>query len=253
MTFSLADVGPIEITEADRARMNANCLAEYDRVSHVFIDKWPESVRALSMPTKLVSIDTALMKRLWDDGGDFSAHHQIAATLDSAMGWENWFIRLNSRSPKDASYPAAPVTCAGKQAVSWIAASERCLDDTVLMHNAGKPLFVCLREWRYMHEDGEFRCFAKGGRLIGVTRYFYHTEAQSVGDDAALWEAAEAFYEQHIAALYPEIVFDLYDPLRAQPLLIEINPYGLSDPCLFGSYAALEANPGVRQRMYGAA
>lgn len=50
---------------------------------------------------------------------------------------------------------------------------------------------------------------------------------------------AADFYETNLAQHYPTVVFDLA-PGQTGPLLIELNPYGLSDPCCFGSYENIE-------------
>lgn len=224
--------------------------AVYERAAHTFIDNWPDDVRALSMPTILVPLDPDLLIKVFDDTPDrMPATKLIAGLIDDAMGWDQqWFVRLNSRSPKDATAPGFPITCSGKQAVWWLASSERALDDTCMLRGARKPLYVCLREWRHMWPDGEFRCFAKDGRLRGVSRYFYDRAPAFTVSDERLWEAAERFYQTHLSRHYPDIVFDLHDPLSAEPLLIEINPYGLSDPCCFaGSYEEIETVGGVRQ------
>ncbi len=219
----------------------------YERVSHTFIDRWPESVAALSFPTTFIPVDAAEMgDAFWGHPIDWKYAEALAARLDAAMGWTPWFVRLNSRSPKDAAYPVAPVTCSGKQAVAWIINSERCLDDTVCFGNAQQPMFICLRKVEWLSEDLEFRCFAKGGKLVGVTRYFYDKAAERTLDADDLWNAAGRFYDAHLAAHYPDIVFDLHDPLSDAPRLIEINPYGLSDPCCFDGYVDIESVGGVR-------
>lgn len=226
--------------------LHTSYLAQYERVAFTFIDQWPAELRALSFPTKLVWINPdKLNAAFWEQSFDPKAANELATIVDAEMGWDNWFIRLNSRSPKDAMPTDAPWTCSGKQAISWIGASERCLDDAQMFKHARKPMFVCLRKAQYMHPDLEFRCFAKGGQVIGVSRYFYNRKAEHRAKAKLVWKAATEFYRHHLAG-YPDIVFDLYAPGRPNELLIEINPYGLSDPCLFGDYATLEAKGGVR-------
>lgn len=52
--------------------------------------------------------------------------------------------------------------------------------------------------------------------------------------------AAKAFYDAHLKAHYADVVFDMHAPGTTQEVLIELNPYGMSDPCLFGSYGEVE-------------
>lgn len=205
------------------------------------IDRWPESIRALSMPTKMIEVDDPeRWLSMWDDPANGVAA-AYAAKLDEAMGWGHHFIRLNSRSPKDAAFPVAPITCAGKQAMWWITVSERCIDDSVMHWHAGAPIFICLREWRPIQPAYEFRCFAKGGEVIAVSRYDYLHDSK-VPDAAAprLMDAAKRFYGSHLAHHYGDVVFDIHALGSGSELLIELNPYGLSDPCCFGSYEEVE-------------
>lgn len=226
--------------------MYESCRPWYDHVSPTFIDRWPEHLHALSFKTIMVPVDHELMRGLWDHDPMPSAN-KLAAVLDEHMGWNTYFVRLNSRSPKDSAYPGLPITCAGKQAVDWIMASERCLDDATRLSGARAPVFICLREAIRMVPEWEFRCFAKDGKVLGVTRYFYD---QPEPDDCPAPEVvmanARKFYDEHLAADFPAIVFDLYAPGTSQERLIEINPYGQSDPCLFDGYDEIEQVGGFR-------
>lgn len=239
----------ITVTMPTREELYASCRPWYDQNSATFIDRWPDRLLALSFPTKLIPFDSGEFCKLWGHSAEaLIAADKISAALDAHMGWRNWFVRLNTRSPKDAAYPALPVTCSGKQAVSWIMGSERCLDDATALHAARAPLFVCLREYHHMHKSGEFRCFAKDGEVLGVTRYFYDEQppADTSPDGAKIMAAARKFFADHLAADYPTIVFDLYAPGSDCEKLIEINPYGESDPCLFAGYEDIEVNGGFR-------
>lgn len=221
------------------------CSAKYERVRPYMIDQWPESIAALSFPTKLVPFDAARFSELWDESEQAARRARaVAAKLDREMGWCEWFVRLNSRSPKDVI--DKPITCSGKQAAHWIRGSELCLDDTSMLHHAQAPLYVCLREPRYLHPDMEYRCFARDGEVLGLSYYFYRDRPLGPLPSAdSLFTAAKTFYREHLAAHYRDVVFDLYAPGTSQETLIELNPYGLSDPCLFQTYDAVEAG-GVR-------
>jgi hypothetical protein len=242
----------VRVPSAEESRVT-NLMA-YERVSHTFLDRWPAGLMDLSFPTKFIPVDPAQMMRLWDaEPRDVmeSVASEIAASIDAVMGWDNWFVRLNSRSPKDASHPVAPVTCSGKQAVSWLWASERALDDCCMFFHAKKPMFICLREYVSLHKDAEFRCFASGGKVRGVSRYFYNEPPEHDGEIDAdfgqrMLDAAERFYTTHLAQNFDEIVFDLYAPGTHYERLIEINPYGMSDPCLFAGYDDIEQTGGFR-------
>lgn len=235
MTFDM----PI-FREPSAEELRVAARERFDRVAPFMIDRWPESVRALSFPTKMVEVPTEEMFALFDwQSPDWKAGAStLAARLDEAMDWEPHFIRLGSRSPKDVSDNL--VTCSGRQAVWWITQSERCLDDTVTASHAGEKTFICLREARHLWKDAEFRCFARDGEVIAASRYFYREQPEHRTAEGSVLAAAKAFYDTHLKAHYPDVVFDLHAPGSEHEILIELNPYGMSDPCLFYSYDEVE-------------
>ena len=231
---------------ATDAEMRQQARQWFDRVGRFNIDRWPDEVRALSMPTVLIPVDVA---RFCDcfDGCDDIYMDELAASIDAVTGWDCHFVRLTTRSPKDASYPVAPITCAGKQAVLWLATSMRALDDTVMMKYAGEPLFIAVRQAiPSIRPEREIRCFAKDGEMIAVSRYDYLNAPAFEWDSAETLKVAREFYGAHLKRHYDNVVFDL--ALGAGdlggPILIELNPYGLSDPCCFRSYEAIESEGG---------
>lgn len=224
-----------------REEMAIGAKERFDRVAHFMIDRWPESVRALSFPTTMVPVSAAEMRGLYEteDRDAWKANAtQLADRLDAIMQWDAFFIRMSSRSPKDVT--DRPITCSGRQAVDWIASSMRCMEDVSTADLAEEQMFICLRQPLHMFADGEFRCFARDGKVLGVSRYFYNTEPEHRMPEGKVLAAATAFYDKHLAAHYPDVVFDLYLPGMEGETLIELNPYGLSDPCLFGSYDEVE-------------
>lgn len=230
--FVLREPSPEELHEV--------CSRKWERSGPFNIDQWPAEVLALSIPTKFIPVtDFTEWWRIFE--GDEAVMLKYAKALDRAMGFGQHFIRMNSRSPKDAAYPGLPITCAGKQAMWWISTSERCADDTSLHEHARRPFFICVREWRPIRPAWEFRCFARGGEMIAVSRYDYANPAEMTDEvGPKVFAAAQQFYQDHLKHHFQDVVFDLHAPGTGQQLLIELNPYGLSDPCLFGSYEAVE-------------
>lgn len=233
-------------------------LARWNDQAMATIDSWPASVAALSVPTTLIPIDlddTMIIYEpthpRWKEVMD-----KYAAAIDAVTGWERHFIRLSTRSPKDAAPDALPITMAGKQAMDWIINSERCMDDMAMAKFAKKPIFIAVREAYTAPKGGEFRCFAKDGKLIAMSRYIQDDTVIDYGDFDLLGQARD-FYEKHLAEHYDTIVFDLQFGAalrdvdgrfeeREGPLLVELNPYGLSHPCLFEGYDEIENEGGLR-------
>ena len=220
------------------------------RVQPCLIDQWPKELAALSFHTEFVPVDAA---SLWEEictvmnGGDIGQLiRSLADELDAKMGWKRHFVRLNSRSPKDFPWPfEAPATMSGKEAMTFLIHSERVTDDLYEFKWAPEqPAFICLREWQYgLRSTEEYRCFVKDGELIAVTAYDY-TKPQMVPADGgkAMRETIDAYFRDVLKPTLhiDTVVFDLWMPRDHQAKLIEINPWGLSDPCFFGSYHGVE-------------
>jgi hypothetical protein len=100
------------------------------------------------------------------------------------------FFRLESRSPKDNYW--GEVT--NFRACSWqdvrkLLYSERMLDDLArYLHVESEPLRLLCREWRPLEKSGEFRCFIRARRLVGISQYHY-----AGYDDASMTRTAPAF------------------------------------------------------------
>lgn len=236
-----------EIREPTPAEHREASECWYERIGPTLIDQWPPDVLALSMPTKFVRFPMDCLDALFEPGSwPHPGIDALAAELDAAMGWDRHFIRLNSRSPKDAPWPfEVPATCSGKEAVGLLAASERVMEDLIQFNYLPEqPALICLREFvPGMRTSREFRCFVRDGELIAVSHYDYHNPVQAPEDGGqAIREKIEAWFK---AELRPRlhlqtVVFDVFLDWSGNVMLIELNPYGLSDPCWLGNYAQVE-------------
>ncbi len=227
----------------------ATSLKWLARIQPTLIDQWPTDLAALSMPTKLVHIDA---QEVWNGFGDMhdgngipASIKDLAARLDDELDWKHAFIRLNSRSPKDAPWPfEIPATLSGREAVSLLCGSERILDDLLeFRYVPEQPAYICLRQLRHIRPCDEYRCFVKGSKLIAVTHYDYLNPWAGPEDGGKdLRARIDAWFVERLKpTLHIEtLVFDIYIEPRGDILLIEINPYGASDPCHFGDYATVE-------------
>lgn len=238
-----------EIKMPTPEQMRRTALNWLERIGPTLIDRWPQDVLALSAPTKFVPFPMELIDDLFEPSTRKVENLEpLAAELDRLMGWDRHFIRLNSRSPKDACWPfEAPITCSGKEALMIMGSSERVLDDLVLFrHVQEQPALICLREFiPTMHASAEYRCFVKDGELIAVSHYDYLTNYDATPEDggAAIRAVIDRWFTEtlkprlHVST----VVFDVFLGWNQPPFLIELNPYGLSDPCWFRSYANVEA------------
>lgn len=226
-------------------------LAWLARVQPTLIDQWPRDLAVLSMPTDMIKVDVPAM---WDglcalhDNREPVAYlFDLATELDAKLGWRRKFFKLNSRSPKDAPWPfETPVTMSGKEAVSVLTASMRIMDDLMEFRWVPEqPAYVCLREQVYwIRPQNEYRCFVKDGHLIAVSHYDYVAHPWTGPEDGGKSTRAmiDAWFAKKLKPVLhiDTVVFDLAIRHDGEMMLIEINPYGGSDPCHFGSYEAVE-------------
>lgn len=231
--------------------LRASSLRWFERIGPTLIDRWPAEMARLSVRTELVPFPIELMEPLFEPKGDDpdKAVIEFAMELDAKIGWKRRFVRLNSRSPKDATWPfEAPATISGKEAITMFAGSERILDDLCYFRRIPEyPAYVCLRDWHWgFRTENEYRCFVKDGKLIAVTHYDYTKPWGGPEDGGKATRAAiDLWFTEALKPTLPidTVVFDVhFDPYSNSRnfLLIEINPYGLSDPCHFKSYERVE-------------
>lgn len=247
MTVSF-DIPELKMPTPEEHR--AVSLRWLERIQPTLIDQWPKELLALSFSTEFVKVPADL----WDDVCLLMDHSRIgpvmrelAAEIDSRIGWERKFVRLNSRSPKDYPWPfEVPATLSGKEAMTMLTGSMRVVDDLYEFHWVPEqPAFICLRDFEFgLRAVDEYRCFVKDYELIAVTAYDYTKPIAAPADGGKdIRERINAYYRETLKPVLHigTVVFDLWMPRGREPTLIEINPYGLSDPCFFGSYANVEA------------
>lgn len=246
------------IKEPSAEELKRTFTKKYDAECHAFMDHWPQAIHDVSIPSKRVQIphellDIDFLNKFFDNKLDRLKppyDHSLSfliAYLDTVMGWTSHFLRLNTRSPKDIAPNGLPITCSGKQFLHWMTGSERMLDDLMMLSRAEKPAYIYMRELMPMPKSNEFRCFAKADKgLIGISQYDYdnhHSSLESIIARDTIAMDINEFYREHIYPYYPgDIVFDVLNAdWNNEIILIELNPYGLSDPCCFGDYDRLES------------
>jgi hypothetical protein len=209
-----------------------------------YMNNWPEALWKLTFPGhKAIEISAqnvrALVARAYNDTEGQEHLAALKDRLEAEMEKCPWFIRLNSRSPKDYRNP--PITMDPQEAIDFLTLSMRTVSDLEQMMVYGEPCVIYLRRPVSMAPGTEFRCFVKDGKLIAISQY-----------DGALSRFPEESKDHIISALsdyaprvtaafpYSDFVFDVFFVEQKHPCLIEVNPYGLSNPCFFWAYEAVE-------------
>ncbi|XP_071753078.2 translation initiation factor eIF2 assembly protein isoform X1 [Centroberyx gerrardi] len=159
------------------------------------------------------------------------------------------FPKLNWSAPRDANWIAlnSSLQCQSLSDVFLLFKSS-----DFITHDLTQPFLQCsdhdspdpaisyelvLRKWSELIPGGEFRCFVKENKLIGIsqrdyTQYYQHISKQ----EPQISQALQEFFSQHIQYHFPDedFVFDVYRDSRGRVWLIDLNPFGeVTDSLLF--------------------
>lgn len=237
-------IPPAKIPTKEESRLAS--LKWLEPLEFTLLDRIPQDVMDLSAETKFFKIPLDLMMDAYE--GKPSVLDDFVSEVDRKVGWSGHIWKLNSRSPKDAwSYP--PITPSAKQAMDWILASERALDDLVRFSHIEDvaPAYLCARKPIRFGKFGfnEFRCFVKNGNLIAISDYDYCDPNKLLRDyhnfENDVVESIHKFFDTLKPRFaHQDYVFDVIISLQYDVKLIEINPYRLSDPCFFRNYEDVE-------------
>ena len=218
-------------------------LPSWEAVQPTLLSGLHPALLRLTIPTMFFSIPMTEVNPLWlecFDGKDNpQAFRRIVECGREALSQfpEGVFFKLDSRSPKDwgiVRYTAENID----ELPGHFFSSERMLDDLVVQRHHRDAIVLCFRQWVDLGE--EYRVFVKDRQIQGITRYDYRAppKREHTQDVVRSVESEVARYLGEINPHFPldNFVFDL-GMTGDTGTLIEINPYGLSDPCLFKSYA----------------
>ena len=148
------------------------------------------------------------------------------------------FIKLGSRSPKDAWLINKYGMCCkdGKSAVALLFDSERIMDDLRLAEYNNYLPYIVLRKWIDIDPWREFRCFIRNGELVGISQYFYQSYFPEIIENKEDIEKVIKDKVKTIRSLLPTntVIVDFVYNNDKTTTIIEFNPYDIdTDPCLF--------------------
>lgn len=253
LSIAQADV-PLSLGEARALGTN---IAEF---GEGFVPLTPEQEaqqeRAVQSCTDHANAMKALAKTLpdlepmpvidWRPGDISGVRSRVAAAV--ARFPKGAFVRLGSRSPKDAwswrgPQPGRILPGGGDPLRYLLDCSERVSDDLQLALANGYAPHVFVREWVDIPAWAEFRCFMRGRRLVGVSQYQPRVAYPEVERERSLitWGVGLFFEHFRAASHLDDVVFDVFVKVRVkhnegdiEVRLLEINPFGeFTDPCLF--------------------
>lgn len=215
--------------------------------------KWNDALMAVTYPVIMVTVSPRMVMDLLksaekSDPASLKIQSDMAAMIDAALdgtGLENrFFAKLCSRSPKDylsdGGKPRPLVD--GADCVDALLSSMRCFEDMFdLRHIDGA--YIVLRPYVDFEPWQEWRVFVKDGQIAGISQYYYLENFPELqGDFSPIGRDITSFMEGTVITNFPlkDFVADVI--MEEKPVLLEINPFGLSDPCLFRDYSALDGS-----------
>jgi D123 len=220
--------------------------------SLTFLENWPAALSELSIAQvdiplsrqDIFAIGTNMLDWFEAFGETTVDPTSLIQRVDDAVkAFPNGaFVRLGSRSPKDAFVRAEQFRVrSGAEAFTVLTAgSERIYADLQAALTFEYIPHIFVREWTDIPKCSEFRCFMRDRQLVGISQYFYRHQFSEIADDKnRIREAIEEFFVKFKTVCHLDTVcFDVF--LTADensgyvPRLVEINPFpGWTDPCLF--------------------
>ena len=220
-----------------------------------FIENWPPELMRLSFATRLfrlTPVERDNLSLLFEayNGGQAQIDEATINSLRQQLTEEiahfphGAFVKLSSRSPKDAwdARDQKWKVFEGSAALQWFAESERIHDDLCAARTSNEPVYIAIREWRDICPQDEWRVFIKERRIVAVSQYDYYNSYPNMhGEIGSIRWAIDQFWPTLKAALHLDtVIADLWVRSNAhetgrvwEARLIEINPYGnWTDPCL---------------------
>ena len=171
-----------------------------------------------------------------------------------------YFVKLESRSPKDSPFAydyklrrTNPLRNA-EEIVAALMSSMRTFEDVIMLLRIKKQIILHIRPFYLIPKRCEWRVFVKNKKIVGISQQFYD---EFFDYDREYISTAESRirdfidnivkYNVHAKSFVADIIlYNTREPIKLVSginsfcQIIETNPYGLSDPCLFKDYKELE-------------
>ncbi|WCK57306.1 ATP-grasp domain-containing protein (plasmid) [Aneurinibacillus sp. Ricciae_BoGa-3] len=225
----------------------------WDYEVSTFLTNWKEDLMKYSIPTLVFTLTEKerddFSSLIFSEGNSQVEQERFAYFVNKIAPAfhvfpEGIFLRNDKRSPKDSDAflngKLRPARTA-QEAISFCLLSERTWVDFRDAKEHGHLPILVARKWMDFKPEREFRCFIKNGRLFAITQYDYQNHYEWVTNHVDSIKARIISFIEEIKSLLPcdTLVVDVH--INDQGItIIETNPYGLSDPCLFEDYEQLE-------------
>lgn len=230
---------------------------QLEMVKNTYIENWPQEMVRLSIPHVDILLPLRMAKGLGSnilELGQAFLNTPCKVTrlclldaLDRAVAQfpEGAFVRLGSRSPKDAFCDKVRVTNGVEAFRRLTACSERIYEDLSMALAGNYEPHIFVRQWIDIPEWAEFRCFMVKHKLRGISQYNYLNQVvypEVVDQVESIEWAIKKWFPSFVKTAHDNsLVFDVFIKHRKcgnqnswEVKLLEINPMlNVTDPCLF--------------------
>lgn len=236
---------PVPPTKEEMLEMALDWWKSHDE--GINMGEWNQVLINHSFPFELVKASKKLAEKIVDSFDNRSLHmevgleiHELISPVLVRRGWEKWFFKLITRSPKDflsdkkgKIEPLDIETDIG----SLLRCSLRTAEDLCMLVELDKVIFV-IRPYINIDPKTEWRVLVNKEQ-VSISQYFYNQtfEYENIGEiESKIRLFTNTILRNNVKK--EGFVADLI--VKDEVTLIELNPFGLSDPCLFESYDKLD-------------
>ncbi len=215
---------------------------------------WNDTLRYNTFEYKIIPMSKDLIEmmiQVWNGKEGvieslYQAFDKLISPSLKEMNCENcFFIKTISRSPKDImadenNHGKPSETRTTQEALRSIINSMRCIEDITLLQYLPQAAFV-VRPYIQFKPHEEWRVYIKDKKIVGISQYYYYSDFPELTKETVI------IADEKIRSIINDIVIPnisisdfIADVIvgneNRKTVVLEANPYGLSDPCLFQNY-----------------
>nr|DAK38034.1 MAG TPA: hypothetical protein [Caudoviricetes sp.] len=229
---------------------------------------WRSGLLKHTFPYQVLYFRKELVKRALEE--DKEAREEMANIIDNLISEDQdyykpyiengMFVKLDSRSPKDymQNYPENSLKPLrnGTEIVNALMCSMRTFEDLCFLVRLDRDFIrLYVKPFEELNRKQEWRVFVRCRKIVGISQQFYEENfnyddryLSSVRDNLKKFVeeivipniTVENFVVDTIVFKHSRYLQMDYRNEKQKVVLIETNPYYLSDPCLYKSYKVLE-------------
>lgn len=236
----------IKTIEPSKDEIIKNAKNWYEPMRGLNMDEWNENLKRVSFPFYILKLPSNLCIDAINGIDRKKEFKEIFEPFISEIGYKEYFVKAITRSPKDYLQDEPNGMMLSNSDDTYIAlfSSMRTAEDLCMLSSLDKceivvRPFIGIPKWQ------EFRVFVFGKQIVGISQYFYN-ETFGIFEWENLMQKIEKSIRDFVSEeIMPFVqrnhfVVDVCSNGLGDIHMIELNPFGLSDPCLFESYDALD-------------